>query len=671
MRKVLALAVVAGLLMVAACDTVDTTNPIVTFAYPTNGATVGVGSVTIKVVATDNKGVVKVEFYDGATKIGEDGTTNADTFDVSWTSTAGSHTLRAVASDAADNTGEASITVTVGGTSGPTYHSGTISQSETWWPSGNPHIITGDVSVQDAANSPVLTVMPGCIVEFQGDYELFTGYSQSGAIVANGKAGVADADSGILFTTTISPKVPGSWGSIGVYYRATSATSFKYCTFEYGGSEASRGTFYVDGAKSAFENCMITQSASGGAVLQNDASFASFMGNTISNCGGHAVQMYPEYVKTLGSGNTYSGNTNNGILVRGGTVSTTATWLNQGVPYVLGGDISVQDPSNSPVLTIAPGCSLKFNGDHEFFTGYTQPGAIVAEGTASAPIVFSTGISPKVPGSWASVSIYYRATSATSFKYCTFEYGGSAAAKGTFYVDGAKSAFENCMITQSANSGAVLQNDASFASFTGNTISNCGNHAVEIYPEYVKTLLSGNTYSGNTNNDILVKGGTVSTTATWLNQGAPYTLGGDVSVQDASNSPVLTIAPGTTVKLQSDAELYCGYTQPGGIIADGTAGQITFTSYLPTPTPGDWASISFYYLAMNSQCQLKNCRFEYGGSHNGNIYIDDAVPTITGCDIGYSSDYGIYLTGTEYPDPATLRANNTFHDNASGDIREP
>ena len=669
MRKVLALAVVAGLLMVAACDTVDTTKPTVTFVYPTNGATVGAGSVTIKVVATDNKGVAKVEFYDGATKIGEDGTANADTFDVSWTATAGAHTLKAVASDAAGNQGESTISVTVGGGAGPTYHSGTISVSETWYPSGNPHIITDDVSVQDASNSPILTIMPGCIVEFQGDNELYTGYTEAGAIVANGKA---DADSGILFTTTSSPKTPGSWKSVSVYYRATTATSFSYCTFEYGGSNPDRGIFFVENTSAKFTNNTVRYSGGVGAKCSGvTGHFSQFSGNTFNNNAGHALEMDPDYVGLLGGSNTFTANTNNDILVRSGDVTTTATWLNQGVPYVLGGDISVQDATNSPVLTIAPGCSLKFNGDYEFYTGYTQAGAIVAEGTAAAPIVFSTTVSPKTPGSWSSVSAYYLATSATSFAYCTFEYGGSATSRGGFYADGATPRFQNCKVMHSASDGVILQSDASFGAFTGNTISDCGSHAVEMYPEYVRTLGTGNTYTGNTNNDILIHAANVSTTGTWLNQGVPYVLAGDVEVEDASNSPILTIAPGTTVKLQAGAELYCGYTQAGAILADGTAGQITFISSGSSPQPGDWASISFYYRSIDAQCQLKNCVIEYAGSHHGNIYVQDALPTITGCDIGYSSDYGIYLDGTEYPDPAQLQANNTFHDNASGNIYHP
>jgi hypothetical protein len=671
MKRFLALAAIAGIMAFVGCDLLTTAKPTVAIVYPENNDTVGIGSITIKATATDDNGsVTQVEFFDGSTSIGVDNSGTSDTFSVVWASTAGAHTLKATATNDAGKTASHSINITVsaGGTSGPTYHHGDITQSETWYPAGNPHIITGDVSVQDASNSPILTIMPGCVVEFQGDYEIYTGYTEAGAIVAEGKP-----DSIILFTTTANPKTPGSWDAIGVYYRATSATSFKYCTFEYGGSNAGRGTFYVQNTSVKFENNTVSHSGSGGAVCSAEGYFSQFSGNTFSDNAGHAIDIDPDYVRLLGGSNTFTGNTNNDILVRGGEVTTTGTWLNQGAPYVIGGDISVQDASNSPVLTIAPACSLKFNGDYELYTGYTEAGAIVANGTAAQLIVFTTNVSPKAPGSWDAVSIYYRATAATSFEYCTFEYGGSNAGRGAFYVDGAHPTVEHCTITQSASDGVYLQADGYFASFTSNTVSNCGAHAVELYPEHVKTLGSANLFTGNTNNDILVHSGEMTTSGTWLNHGIPYVLAGDVNVQDDANNPVLTIAAGTTVKFQADAELYCGYTQPGGIIADGTSGEITFTSSVPTPSRGDWASISFYYRAISAQSMLKNCRIEYAGSHEGNIYIHNAAPTITGCNIGHSESWGIFIQNgsTVYPNPADLLANNTFYDNPSGSVHTP
>ena len=82
MRRVLALAVVAGLLLVVACD--QGGKPTVTIVYPTDGATIGFGGTIIKARATDDVGVAKVEFFDGSTSIGVDSTATADTFSVSW-----------------------------------------------------------------------------------------------------------------------------------------------------------------------------------------------------------------------------------------------------------------------------------------------------------------------------------------------------------------------------------------------------------------------------------------------------------------------------------------------------------------------------------------------------------------------------------------------------------
>jgi len=103
----------AGLLLLIGCPGTDTTNPTVTIVFPANNVTVDTGNVVIKTVAIDNKSVSKVEFYDGSMKIGEAGTGLSDTFDISWTATAGIHTLKAIAFDGANNTAEHSVQITV------------------------------------------------------------------------------------------------------------------------------------------------------------------------------------------------------------------------------------------------------------------------------------------------------------------------------------------------------------------------------------------------------------------------------------------------------------------------------------------------------------------------------------------------------------------------------
>jgi glucose/arabinose dehydrogenase len=95
----------------------DTTAPTVSITAPANGAVVS-GTTSVTATASDNVGVVGVQFLlDGANLGGEDTTAP---YSVSWATTGvsdGSHTLSARARDAAGNTGLATnVTVTVSNT---------------------------------------------------------------------------------------------------------------------------------------------------------------------------------------------------------------------------------------------------------------------------------------------------------------------------------------------------------------------------------------------------------------------------------------------------------------------------------------------------------------------------------------------------------------------------
>jgi hypothetical protein len=92
---------------------VDSSLPVVSITAPASGATVS-GTTTFSATATDNVGVAGVEFKrDGVLIAPED---TASPYLVSWnttTATAGTHTLTAVAWDAAGNSATATRTVTV------------------------------------------------------------------------------------------------------------------------------------------------------------------------------------------------------------------------------------------------------------------------------------------------------------------------------------------------------------------------------------------------------------------------------------------------------------------------------------------------------------------------------------------------------------------------------
>ncbi|MES2214033.1 MAG: Ig-like domain-containing protein [Patescibacteria group bacterium] len=97
---------------------IDTTVPTVSITAPSNSATVSGSSVTVSASASDNIGVSGVQFKLDGALLGSEDTTS--TYGITWDSTSatnGSHTLLAVARDAAGNRATSTaITVTVSNT---------------------------------------------------------------------------------------------------------------------------------------------------------------------------------------------------------------------------------------------------------------------------------------------------------------------------------------------------------------------------------------------------------------------------------------------------------------------------------------------------------------------------------------------------------------------------
>jgi hypothetical protein len=258
-----------------------------------------------------------------------------------------------------------------------------------------------------------------------------------------------------------------------------------------------------------------------------------------------------------------------------------------------------------------------------------------------------------------------------SFKHCVFEYGGSNS-QGTIYCRNRGIKFSNNVVRQSGTLGIQMQS-VGFKSCDSNTVTQCGTYPLNIEAEHIKTIGSGNTFTGNTTNAVYVDNGQVTATGTWPNPGVPYVISTDLNIGSNANSPIITVTPGTVFKMFPDVEFYVGYGNAGGLIADGTAGQIVFTSNVASPSPGDWTALEFYDNTISNQTKLINCKVEYAGSNSdgGNVYFRNCTPTVTGNSIEHSLHYGIALWGTQHPDSAALEANNTFYDCPDGNIYQP
>ncbi len=163
-------------------------------------------------------------------------------------------------------------------------------------------------------------------------------------------------------------------------------------------------------------------------------------------------------------------------------------------------------------------------------------------------------------------------------------------------------------------------------------------------------------------------GGIISTDITWNVAGSPYIVTASVLLNPGVT---LTIEPGVIVKFNADF-----YIQVAGIlVARGTPGaRILFTSNSGTPSPGDWAGISFNNASTDAEynaggdyisgCILEYCIIEYAGP---GVTANLSGPCIDHCVFIHnytedqSSGAGLKVT---YSDSIRIR-NNLFLSNQS------
>lgn len=370
----------------------------------------------------------------------------------------------------------------------------------------------------------------------------------------------------------------------------------------------------------------------------------------------------------------YIRKTGGGPKYHGGALAASEVWYETGNPHICTTAVVVDGGHQ---LTIEPGCEVRFRTGAGITVGQASGGELIAVGKPDSLIQFTSDSSAPSPGNWAGIAFYANTTPATHLSYCGLDYGGVSNGGALVANPGAQFAVDHCTIGHSAGSGLFCEADGHPTSFTDNSITGSQNYPVRIQAGFIGAVGSGNVLTGNAPgmDAIFVAGSNVTTSGTWRNLGVPYLVNGDVFIGDVSQ-PVVTIEPGTTIRLALNTQIWVGYNLlPGGFLADATGGQqILFTSSATTPGRGDWLYLYFDLGSIDSQCKLKNCKFQFGGRNlDGEIYLYNVNPEISGCAVDSSAGYGIYLDGTpgELPDPSVLRANNTFTGNALGDIFGP
>jgi parallel beta-helix repeat protein len=578
----------------------------------------------------------------------------AGTFQVTLTVTAGNNTT---------DTFTSNIKITAVPTK---FHSMDIKADETW-EAGFIHVVSGSLDVFDAT----VTLQPGITVKFKEDASLNIGTEEGvtkAALLAKGTA-----QQPIVFTADAASPARGFYYGLRFGPGSNGLSALTYCTIEYAGVDyatTSNGNIQIDGTTVSLENNTIRHSKGAGIYTKGNAFFAKFNNNTISDYETYALELSPNTVHTLGDNNTLG---DKPVIIGGSFTLPSATWTKKNFPYLIAG-LAIGSASGS-VLTIQPGVTFKMLsgmitvGDNSWGPG---KGTLIAEGTQSEPIVFTSSKATPAPKDWDGIH-FYSGNQGSRLKYCTLEYGGSFGYNynyiGMLQLAATTVNVSYCTFRHALTCAVYLNYNSSFELFDHNTID-VGTLAdgVNMPANATHTLGVNNVITAK--RQIVTGGYFTLPSATWPKQPYPYYTD-FIAVGSNQNPAWLTLAPGVEIRFSAGGSLQVGQGEysngTGGLIAVGTPeNPIVLTSANSPAAPGDWSKLEFNSGALAGTI-AKYVVVDYAGSTAGYgaVYVDQTnVPTISNCIIRNSKTYGLL---TEYCTP-TLSA-NVFSNNAMGDIK--
>ncbi len=345
-----------------------------------------------------------------------------------------------------------------------TVHDASVQRDETWTLEGSPHRVPDGLEVQDGAT---LTIAPCAVVLVGGGNGVWV---RDGA----GLSAVGDAQHPVRFGSNNPQPQAGDWKGVWFNANARRNQRLSHVVMEHGGADWDGRTacLYV-AAPGLHVDHLSAQHCRGfgvalveGGTFTADSSDLTVTGAIAANApqtGAVYVQRAPS-VASLPPG-AYTGNALDEVFVAEAagsndqvTIRQTSTWRNPGVPYHLADNADVRiDGPTAPVLTIAPGTTLRFGRGAGISVGYEAEGGLVMDGGAEATrITLRPAGTDEGPAQWHGVYLGPRYNrTATRLRYVTIRNAGEGWNGQLCDWEGTSSDNPFLMIEAQPNAGAI------------------------------------------------------------------------------------------------------------------------------------------------------------------------------------------------------------------------
>lgn len=552
-------------------------------------------------------------------------------------------------------------------------HEGLIDTEEIW--EEGLHLIKNDVMI----NGGSVIIEPGAEIFVNKGKSIFIGDTFEHSTVSLFKA-EGTADKPISFKPASGLDEPGEWGHLYFTPNTSPESSLVHCNISYGGKGfiylfandnfEDHGIISIEDCKIKIENTTIKGGLSHGIRTFKDdyyavPGFTSFNNNTLTENIGHPIMIEMNGVHTIGINNNYP--EEKGILVFGWNfLQEEETWKKQAVPYEIEDRLLIggNSATGSYHLIIEPGVEITFQ--KEAFMIVESSGSLIAVGTASAPISFSSAEAVKAQGDWDQVKVIGQ----SRFEYCTFEYGGSGHDidwPGLLHIRSEGTTVNNCTFRESLTDGLLFVK-GDLTNSSNNVFSNCTRYGMTVVAHLAHLVNTSHTFNCDKNIHIKSTNTALIENVTWVKRNFPYYFSGGWSIQNNYNGTgSLTIAPGTEIRFLPEARI----SVYGAFIADGTSEPIILTidevhradkSYY-------WKGIVFN-SGTSADSKMINCKVSYGGNNPGYPDIGmihcsstSGIPALMDNEINNSAGHGISL---DFASP--VMSGNTFSGNTAQDV---
>ncbi|MER2559506.1 MAG: right-handed parallel beta-helix repeat-containing protein [Myxococcaceae bacterium] len=473
----------------------------------------------------------------------------------------------------------------------------------------------------------------------------------------------------IIFTGALP--VRGHWK--GLLFNLNSVAShLDYVTVEYGGNttgDADAANIKLTGdsrgARVGINHSTIRESAGHGLWLTGSSELPTFTTNVITKNALTPVSLDVMAVGRLDTASTYTGNGKDEVLVRGTDLTASATWENLGVPFHLKSDLDVA----TATLTLKAGVKLVL-APEVAITISTDPGALVTEGTAANPVVF-TG-ETQTRGAWEGIVFDGSNNGLNQLRYSRIEYAGniSSDAKAAALIlkadsHGVQVKLDHVTVRESQGYGLRAGGTARLFTFESNTFTQNALGPALVDANAVHQLGADTLFTGNDVDRVFVDGRYVTGNVTWHDLGVPYQFTG-INLQPQG---VWTLEPGVTLEMRPQTRIDVGTDAVGFHAVGTTAKPITITG--SEKTNGSWDGIEFD-TTLNTANVLDHCIIEYGGGgqrFGWKAMINSASDShgvqvsVTNSTVRHSAGWGIYFNTAQ----RGAVTGNTYADNAMGD----